>query len=63
MIIKALQEFNNVKVKHRFRRRSSVGEFDTRKMQQQLETSHIAYDNMLGADFEERRLKMTWNKT
>ena len=57
------KNLNNVKVKQRFRRRSSVGEFDTRKVQQQLETSHIAYDNMLGDDFEERWLKRTWNKT
>ena len=42
------KDLNNVKVKHRFRRRSSVGEFDTRKVQQQLEASHIAFDNMLG---------------
>ena len=56
---KHYKKLNNVKVKHRFRRRSSVGEFDTRKVQQQLETSHIAYDNMLGADLKK---KMTWNK-
>ena len=31
-------------------------------MQQKLETSHIAYDNMLGADLK-KDLKMIWNKT
>ena len=43
-----------MEVKRRFRRRSSVGEFDTRKVQQKLESSHIAYDNMLGAGLEKR---------
>ena len=49
MIIKVInRNLNNVKVKHRFRRRRSVDEFDTRKIEQRKEPSHIAYDNMLG---------------
>ena len=55
------KNLNNVKVKHRLRGRNSVGEFDTRKVQQQLETSHIAYDNMLGADLKEEDLR--WHET
>ena len=47
------KNLHNVKVKQRFRRQSSVGEFDTRKVQQQLEASHIAYDNMLGLTLKE----------
>ena len=60
----------NVKVKHRFRRQSSVDGFDTGKMQQGMEPSHIAYDNMLGAglmmqkfeDDMKRNLKDQMNK-
>ena len=49
---------NIVKVEQRFQRRSSVGEFDTRKVQQQVEISHITYDNMLEADLK-KEMKMT----
>ena len=56
----------NVKVKHRFRRRSSVEEFDTGKMQQRLEPSLIAHENMLGAGLMMQRfeddMKRTWNE-
>ena len=48
------KNLNNVKVKQRLRRRSRVGEFDTRKVQQQVEISHITYDNMLGADLKKK---------
>ena len=58
MIIKAINKIlNNVKVKHRFRRRSSVDEFDTRKVQQKMESSHIAYDNMLVAGMRLQRVE------
>ena len=46
----------NVKVKQRFRRRSSVGELDTRKVQQRLESSHFTYDNMFWAQLKKKIL-------
>ena len=53
-------------VKHQFRRRSSVDEFDTGKMQQRIGPSHIAYENILGVGlmmqrFEEAK-KRTWKE-
>ena len=53
------KNLNNVKVKHRLWRWNSVGEFDTRRVQQQLKTSHIAYDNILGDDLKKDDLRMT----
>ena len=50
MIIKAInRNLNNVKVNIDSGDRVGVGEFDTRKVQQRWNPSHIAYDNMLGA--------------
>ena len=53
----------NVKVKHRFRRRSSVDEFDTGKLQQRVEPSHMAYENMLGAGLMMKRIEDDMKRT
>ena len=59
MINKHYKNLNNMKVKQRIRRRSSVGEIDTQEGATKVEASHYAYDNMLGADLKK---KMTWNR-
>ena len=33
-----------------------------REGQQLLEVSHLAHDNVLGADLKKEELKMTWSK-
>ena len=48
---------DNVKVKHQFQRQRGVDEFDTGKMQQRMGSSHIAYDNMIGAGLMMQRFE------